>query len=162
MSSYKGYCIAILGKPHTGKSTLARNFYLESRKNKLIIVPDNEESLFHSLNVTVYDKRNEQKIIDLKNFLIVLDDFRFYSESNRDFFVRKLLIRRRQKQNNIILIAHSPNELPPSYWRFLTHVIILPVYAITDKEIEQRPQPDELKKAIYEANKTSLPQLIKF
>ena len=138
--------IVVAGTNGTGKSTFAMNMVkkLETVKPVLFVLPDDEEKLFWDIDEIDEDNvarelihfkkgfkklyADDCKIFDVirqcfKNGVIVIDDARVYLTS-RDEPLRKLYMRRRQINCDIIFICHGLSEVPPSCSSFITDVVL--------------------------------------
>lgn len=142
----------IAGGQGCGKTTFAFkmiNSFLKFKKPVLCVIPDDEEKLFWDIdeiintgdndNYLAHELRNfkegikkiycsDVKLFDIirnnfRNGLIVIDDARVYLKS-RDEPFRAMIMRRRQKNNDIIFICHGLSEIPPSCNSFLTDLIL--------------------------------------
>lgn len=142
----------IVGAQGCGKTTYAFKIikkFQEQGKPILCIIPDDEEKLFwdvdeiecdwDNLNQLKRDLHNFRtgikkiycdnvKLFDLirhffKNGLIVIDDARVYLTS-RDEPFRAMIMRRRQKNCDVLFICHGLSEIPPSCNSFITDVIL--------------------------------------
>ncbi len=142
----------ISGGQGCGKTTFAFKI-IDNIKNQnkpvLCILPDDEEKLFWDIEEIEYDSENPKntarelinfktgikkiycdnvKLFDLirnyfKNGLIVIDDARVYLTS-RDEPFRAMIMRRRQKNCDVLFICHGLSEIPPSCNSFVTDVIL--------------------------------------
>lgn len=142
----------IAGGQACGKTTFAFKMidnFLKFKKPVLCIIPDDEEKLFWQIDEIEYNEDNagytarelhnfktgikkiycdNVKLFDVirnhfRNGLIVIDDARVYLTS-RDEPFRAMIMRRRQKNNDIIFICHGLSEIPPSCNSFLTDLIL--------------------------------------
>lgn len=176
----------IAGAQGCGKSTYAWKIieaFLKQKKPVLCILPDDEEKLFWNVeeiehdedrpNKTAIELRNLKsgikkiycanvKLFDLirehfKNGLIVIDDARVYLTS-RDEPFRAMIMRRRQKNCDIIFICHGLSEIPPSCNSFLTDVILFEItddfkrWNISNKEM-YKPVVDRINHIARTSNK---------
>lgn len=146
----------IIGCPGCGKTTYAfliANSILNQGKPVLWVIPDDEEKAFwdieelcdtEDLEELAYQLRHftsgmkkifceDIKIFDVirsnfKNGLVGMDDARVYLKS-RDEPFRKMIMRRRQMNCDMLFICHGLSEVPPSTNSFITDVIL---YQILD------------------------------
>lgn len=150
MSKRRQFFTVIVGAPGCGKSTYAcKVIDVFSKQNKpiLCILPDDEEKLFWEFDEIPTEDENSfahslrqlrtgiKKFFceDIKQFqtvrknfgngLIVIDDARVYLTS-RDEPFRRLIMRRRQKNCDVMFICHGLSEIPPSCNSFITDVIL--------------------------------------
>lgn len=139
--------ILLVGTNGTGKSTLADKIIKAcidgNNKRALVVLPDDSEPLFRPYNElqrseiryinNVANKENKVffdngKLFDdiqlyFRNGILVLDDARFYTGSLDDS-LRKLFIRSRQNNVDILFICHGLSEIPPSLITFATKIIL--------------------------------------
>ncbi len=142
----------IAGGQGCGKTTFGFRIidtFQKSDKPVLCILPDDEEKLFWNIDEIHYDSENPNntarelinfktgikkiycdnvKLFDIvrtyfKNGLIVVDDARVYLTS-RDEPFRAMIMRRRQKNCDVLFICHGLSEIPPSCNSFVTDVIL--------------------------------------
>lgn len=135
----------ILGTNGTGKSTFIKKLISkldEQGERTLIITPDENE--FTSLkewkleDPKEFDFKGVRKHIftDKKVFenignnyrrgALVLDDCKVYMPTNLESLpvFRDLLIRRRQKEVDVFVIAHSFNQIPPVLFSFVNKFVL--------------------------------------
>jgi GTPase SAR1 family protein len=132
--------LIIVGTNGTGKTTLTKK--LISQRKTLVIDPDGLEwgSLPTidmdeitklkdgvSARVIAPDYKSIVSLVNYKNGNLVLDDCRYYVRSRIEEGVRQLLVRRRQKDVDIFAVAHSLNEIPPTFWTFATHLVLFKI-----------------------------------
>lgn len=150
------YCILVSGQQGSGKTYFAMNIFNKYKGKKLFIAPDLNDNTTASIPVLsknsnqgkiAYEKKYDNALINFSNGLLVFDDARFYFHQNRNETFRKILIRRRQFNRDIIFIAHSLNEIPPSYFYFCTHIVLFKG-SISGKHIDRLPFSDEKKTEI--------------
>lgn len=181
-----GFSLAVVGGAGSGKSTICRSIAgrYSKKRNILVVLPDDDDTIFkdyESLKPSdmkfytderfcgngmrrklVFNKRlkHDEMLLLVRNTLVIMDDFRFYSQSNRDDNMRSFLARRRQKQRDVILVGHSPAEIPPSYYRWVWDIIVLPC-ELTEADMENRPKREELILAAARANETKSAQKVR-
>ena len=73
------------------------------------------------------DYKDIVELVNYKHGNLVLDDCRYYVRSRIEEGVRQLLVRRRQKDVDIFAVAHSLNEVPPTFWTFATHLVLFKI-----------------------------------
>lgn len=130
----------IVGTNGTGKTTLTKQL-INTRKT-LVVDPDGLEwAQIPTIDIQEITLLKEGKhariiapdykdIIELVNYRngnLVLDDCRYYVRSRIEEGVRQLLVRRRQKDVDIFAVAHSLNEVPPTFWTFATHLVLFKI-----------------------------------
>lgn len=146
--------INIVGTNGTGKTTLANEFIkkeIAKGGRALIVTPDDTDWLQYA-RINIYnedrienfngamrhiwkDKEDLKIISRFKNGLLIFDDCRAYFSSILNDDLHKLLIRRRQKQIDILAVAHGFTEIPPKFFTFSTEIII---FKTTDNVIKRR------------------------
>ena len=89
-----------------------RNHAVKGGKKARIIAPDYKDIV---------------ELVNYTNGNLVLDDCRYYVRSRFEEGVRQLLVRRRQKDVDIFAVAHSLNEVPPTFWTFATHLVLFKI-----------------------------------
>lgn len=130
----------IVGTNGTGKTTLTKQL-IDNRKT-LVVDPDGLEwSMLPTIDISEITQLKDGKkariiapdykdIVELVNYTngnLVLDDCRYYVRSRIEEGVRQLLVRRRQKDVDIFAVAHSLNEVPPTFWTFATHLVLFKI-----------------------------------
>lgn len=148
--------VVIIGKPGTGKTTIAQKFVDQlGKKRCLIIDPDGIELKWYQYKLI--DAADPEKLKALtgiarsyapskpqemftniyKNFrdgLIVFDDCRVYTTSQVEDSLKNIFRRKRQMMADIVCVAHSFSEVPPFFLTFATHYILFR----TEDKIEVR------------------------
>ena len=136
--------IIILGYNGTGKTTLAKKLLLSELKKKdgrgLVLTPDDIEwdtlqevsgrfpdrieSYVKARKLIYYDGC----LLDIQNNfrkgLLIFDDIRAYSTAMTPQDLHNLLIRRRQKEIDIICVGHGFTEVPPKFFTFASEIIL--------------------------------------
>jgi len=130
----------IVGTNGTGKTTLTRK--LIANRKTLVLDPDglewsnlptidiDEVSLLKegkSARIIAPEPKEIVELVNYRNGNLVLDDCRYYVRSRIEEGVRQLLVRRRQKDVDIFAVAHSLNEVPPTFWTFATHLVLFKI-----------------------------------
>lgn len=133
--------ITILGTNGTGKTTFVKKLVLNELKKKdshvLVVVPDDMEwvtlpwvhprfkhrvSSYVGARKVIYEP-GLLEIID-RNFtegMLVFDDCRAYFKAATDPVLQRILIRRRQKELDIVVVGHGFTQVPPAFFTFTTH-----------------------------------------
>ena len=130
----------IVGTNGTGKTTLTKK--LINNRKTLVVDPDGLEwGMIPTIDIEEITRLKDGKkariiapdykdIVELVNYThgnLVLDDCRYYVRSRIEEGVRQLLVRRRQKDVDIFAVAHSLNEVPPTFWTFATHLVLFKI-----------------------------------
>tara|TARA_R110000744_G_scaffold60835_3_gene125955 strand:- start:3713 stop:4339 length:627 start_codon:yes stop_codon:yes gene_type:complete len=130
----------IVGTNGTGKTTLTRK--LIANRKTLVLDPDglewsnlptisiDEVALLKegkSARIIAPEPKEIVELVNYRNGNLVLDDCRYYVRSRIEEGVRQLLVRRRQKDVDIFAVAHSLNEVPPTFWTFATHLVLFKI-----------------------------------
>lgn len=136
--------ILILGTNGTGKTTLSKQFVKNELERKdgrvLIVTPDDAEWLQYP-RINIYKKgrieqftgamrhiwRDKNDLPFLKLFkggLLVFDDCRTYFDAKIDTELRGFFIRSRQRQIDILSIAHGFTNVPPSFFSYTSRIIL--------------------------------------
>lgn len=142
MTGRQAKLMIILGYNGTGKTTLLKKI-IQNEINKggraLIITPDdiefNEYKTLHLLNAHTLDFTGGRRIIFQESYtlqnihhftkgLLVFDDCRAYLKSTTDEAIHNLLIRRRQRQIDIVAVGHGFTEVPPKFFTFASEIIL--------------------------------------
>ena len=136
--------IIVLGTNGTGKTTFVKKLVLSELKKKdshiLIVVPDDMEwdtieyvhpkypgrieSYVGARKVIYFDGLMEIIQDKFRNGLLVFDDCRRYFTSSVGKALHGLLIRRRQKMIDIVVVGHGFTEVPPKMFTFSTHIAL--------------------------------------
>lgn len=157
----------ISGTNGTGKTTLLKKL-ISNKKRTLIVDADGYEfSNVATIDVQDIDrikKGKKARIIaptpkdleELTNFTngnLVLDDCRYYIKARIEESIRRLFVRRRQHNIDIFAVAHSLNEIPPTFWTFATHLVLFKTKDNADRLKQNFPRYDDvLKGHIKEIN----------
>jgi hypothetical protein len=155
----------VCGTNGTGKTTLVKK--LIGGRKTLVVDPDGLEwsnlPTIEMEEMTMLKPNAQARIIApgykeitaLTNYThgnLVLDDCRYYVRSRIEEGVRQLLVRRRQKDVDIFAVAHSLNEVPPTFWTFATHLVLFKI----------KDNPERLKHNIpkfHELTKQHIPEI---
>jgi predicted methyltransferase len=156
----------IVGTNGTGKTTLTKQ--LINTHKTLVVDPDGLEwSQLPTIEIDEITRLRANKhariiapeykeIVELVNYRngnLVLDDCRYYVKSRIEEGVRQLLVRRRQKDVDIFAVAHSLNEVPPTFWTFATHLVLFKIKDNPQRLKQNIPKYKELtEKHIPEIN----------
>ncbi len=134
----------VLGYNGTGKTTfvskLVKNELAGPRRRALIITPDDREwNSVPYFNLRFPDRLGKftgvRKIIAQKNTidiirdhfyggLLIFDDCRGYMKSYTDDDLHYLLIRRRQKEMDMVAVGHGFTEVPPKFFTFCSNIVL--------------------------------------
>jgi len=129
----------VVGTNGTGKTTIVNRLIDEVGRRVLVVDPDGLEwhrlATIDSEKCSKIKKGKRARIVaptpeDLHNIVLfsdgslVLDDCRYYVKSRIAESLRQIFVRRRQRAIDIFAVAHSLNEVPPTFWTFATHLIL--------------------------------------
>ena len=141
-SDRKAKMIIILGTNGTGKTTYVNNllhYMLDVTGERSLVVtrhdteweayPNNSLELakdyqFSGIHKHFFRTGSWNKIVKFAKGTLVLDDCRMYIRPNLIEEVENLLISRRQKEFDIILVAHGFTQVPPAFFTFATEIIL--------------------------------------
>lgn len=151
----------LVGAQKCGKSTKAKKIAdaINSKgKPVLCILPDDDEKIFWDIEEIDYeDDKNKlarelyyfrsgiKKIICedekifyeirkyFRNGLILIDDARLYLSSRPEEF-RRMIMRRRQSNNDVLFMCHGLSEIPPSVETFINDIIL---FRTTDSDVSR-------------------------
>lgn len=56
--------------------------------------------------------------------MLMFDDAAFYLADSRAEHFRKILMKNRQTNNDVVWICHGLSEIPPSFWTFFSVLIL--------------------------------------
>lgn len=161
--------ILIVGAQKTGKSTLAKKFISETNRKALIIDSEGLEQLwwdypiidvnqlhkFKSGKARVIFNEDDPRFFRTirENFhdgFLVLDDSAFFLADRRAEHFRKLWMKNRQTNNDVVAIFHGMSEVPPNFWTFVS---ILALFNTTDSFERSKygyPEPEKMIKRVYQ------------
>lgn len=158
----------IAGTNGTGKTTLLKKLINTNGKRTLIVDPDgyefsdvatidiNDITRIRSgkkARIVAPTNKDLERLIEFTNGNLVLDDCRYYIKSRIEESIRRLFVRRRQHSIDIFAVAHSLNEIPPTFWTFATHLILFKTKDSSDRLKQNFPRYDDvLKQNIKEIN----------
>lgn len=170
-------CIFVSGTTDTGKSYLAKLLAAKIEGRKLVVSYTGGQATWKEVKIIRPSDDNPKALKFKKGWrhlpyttpdlsyplqsiydnytkgLLILDDLRNYVRSNWEN-TRGLvpcIVDHRHKGYDIIMIAHSLKQLPPSLWPFIKHAFIFKSNVIpknTDLEIEQAQQVIDLQKKV--------------
>lgn len=165
--------IILVGTNGTGKSTFANKIIQAAvageNRRALAVLPDDSEPIFRDYNELqrteiqyinqVQNKLNKVyfdngKLFDdiqkyFRNGVLVLDDARYYTGSI-DEGLRKLFIRSRQNNIDIVFICHGLSEIPPSLITFATKIILLNTVDSWQRLKNKIPNPEKFERLVNE------------
>lgn len=136
-------CIAIVGEPGTGKSTISFEL-MKAAERGLMVLPDfdtwaetcpaieiSSAKSYQYLGIKhhIYNADDDFIYIHkyMHNGMLSLDDARNYIPKNFDnSWFKKILRRKRQHMLDIVFQSHGFMEIPPQIFPFITDFIILP------------------------------------
>ncbi len=135
--------ILIVGAQKSGKSTIADKFIQESARKTLIVDSDGLEKLWHKYqeisknDIYRFNKGRARVIFDeddprffrniRKTFfggMLVFDDAAFFLADHRAEHFRKILMKNRQTNNDVVWICHGLSEIPPNFWTFFSILVL--------------------------------------
>lgn len=164
----QGVFIIIVGTNGTGKTTLIRKLINANGKRVLVVDPDGIEwhdlPTIESEDITRLKQGKRARIVapnpeDLAALTafsegsLVLDDCRYYVKARIEESIRKVFVRRRQRGIDIYAVAHSLNEVPPTFWTFATHLLLFKTTDNPDRLKHNLPWYEEKIKGNMEAIK---------
>lgn len=143
----QNYCIAFIGQNRTGKTSVAKSLareWMNANPGKRVMVFD-PQTKFADI-ATDFIFLNEirtwgQKISNLRNALLILDDYRLIHPKaiiNQEF--SELLAFRSQWNVDIIYICHSPSMVLNTLTYYTTHYFIF--YTLAQKDSFERKIPN--------------------
>jgi hypothetical protein len=166
----------LIGFPGTGKTTTLQKFIdveVNSRKGRaLIVTPDPIEwrqypeldltkktcfSDMQSPHRVIYQPGVIERIADefsgFYDGLLAFDDCRYYTGANVDAALRKIIIRRRQRQHDIFAAGHGFTEIPPVFFTYANNYFLF----YTQDNIDRRKEEigfafDAIKQAVQDVN----------
>ena len=138
----------VIGKNGTGKSTVCLKLIQainQAGGRALVVTPDEIEwngidwvhdRLTHHIasykgnrKMLPYKNKNADFLNDINKYfrsgIVIFDDSRasgINQYSNDD--IRRLCIRRRQKEMDVVIVAHGFTEIPPLFYTYATHIIL--------------------------------------
>lgn len=169
MKVRQGVFIIIVGTNGTGKTTLTRQLIAANGRRILVVDPDGIEwhdlATIESGDINRIKQGKRARIIaptpeDLSQLVsfsegsLVLDDCRYYVKARIEESIRKVFVRRRQRGIDIYAVAHSLNEVPPTFWTFATHLILFKTTDNPDRLKHNLPGYEERIKGNMEAIKS--------
>lgn len=132
----------ILGANGTGKTTVLNKILNATAQKSLVITPDDAEwriydeveltepddFLFNGIRRHIFNDEKKTGTLNrvhlFKRGMLVFDDCRAYLDAATDPRIRKLLIRRRQREVDIFAVGHGFTEVPPVFFTFATDIIL--------------------------------------
>lgn len=147
MSGRATQLISITGTNGTGKSTVIKELVNTAVKNgdrALIVTPDEVEwpsvplvhqRLSHHIQnyvgarkIVAYDDDFIEKVdLIIKYFrqgVLVFDDMMAYNKHSTHPLLKRLMVRRRHMEVDIIAVGHSFTEIPPRFYSFISDFIL--------------------------------------
>ena len=141
------FLMAVIGAPRTGKSTFIKNFvgrYLQKQNKVCVWFTHSTTEVFQSeiitVNTVLYDKDALKEMIEsLKGCLIVIDDYLQGNLAEPDGkIIRNIAAYRGHVDNDIILVSHSVNGLPPKVGGLIERFVF---FKPTDFKIDANKKP---------------------
>lgn len=121
----------MIGVNGSGKTTTAKQIataYKQSRSSKYCIIshdPQNEFSNVTDYYIESNDTQWAEKLVNIKNCLLILDDYKLINEDPRAVKgFQKLLINRRANNVDIMYLCHNPALVLNLLAYFTTHYYI--------------------------------------
>ena len=139
--------IIVLGTNGTGKTTFIKQVCAATRQRILIITPDDTEYneldaygnplypmnelrtkhdfMFEGVCRHIFDPQWTTHVLhNFKCGIIVFDDCRAYFPARTEQVIHELMIRRRQREVDMIAVGHGFTEVPPKFFTFATDYIL--------------------------------------
>ena len=133
----------ILGTNGTGKTTFCRENFVKTSINNnrrcLIVTPDeiewnniryidinnnNNLKTFQGTARTIPASDTLKTLYNFENGLLIFDDCRVFMKPRLQEEIERICIRRRQKSFDIVVVAHGFTRVPPSFFPYMTHIIL--------------------------------------
>lgn len=161
--------IIIFGTNGTGKTTWLINRLSQDKRRQLVIDPDGMEKAWNSytlikhhqvslvkigakVKITAPEEKEFQSLLKMRPGVLVLDDARYYIKSQIEQAVRQILVRRRQIAIDIFAVAHSLNEVPPTFWTYATNALVFKTADNPERSKKNIPRYNELLEVIKRVN----------
>ena len=161
--------IIIFGTNGTGKTTWLLNRLQKDPRRHLVIDPDGMEKAWnkytlikHSqvhqvrdgakVKITAPQEKEFSSLLKMRPGILVLDDARYYVKSQIEQAIRQILVRRRQIAIDIFAVAHSLNEVPPTFWTYATHCLVFKTADNPERSKKNIPNYSELLEVIHRVN----------
>ncbi len=167
--------ILIVGAQGSGKTTLADQLIQNSIRKTLIVDSDGLEKTWHKYQVLtkdqifrfksgrariIFDEEDPQffKILrhGFHNGVMVFDDAAFFLADRRAEHFRKMLMKNRQTNNDVIWICHGLSEIPPSFWTFFSVLILFKTTDSFERKKQSYPQAEAMAKRVEYVNKLAV------
>ena len=139
--------IVVLGANGTGKTTFVKQICAATRQRVLIITPDDAEYneidaygnmlypmnelrtkddfMFDGVCKHIFDPQRTMKVLhNFKCGMIIFDDCRAYFQARTEQALHELMIRRRQREIDMIAVGHGFTEVPPKFFTFATDYVL--------------------------------------
>ena len=139
--------IAITGRKHTGKSTLAEKIARSMKLGKVVIIDPNNSPAYAKHPFVSFKKlcslksgivryyetdtnlmfANLMEMLSKKRFngLIVFEDATKYIDAKPTQIQKAVLVDHRMWNSSLIFTFHAIEFVPRFFWKMLTHVVIL-------------------------------------
>ena len=137
----------MLGANGTGKTTFIKQVCAATRQRVLIITPDDteynetdyngnplyplnelrtkEDFMFEGVTRHIFEPKYTLSVLhNFKCGIIVFDDCRAYFPARTEQVIHELMIRRRQREIDIIAVGHGFTEVPPKFFTFATDYVL--------------------------------------
>ena len=136
--------ILIIGTNGTGKTTFASEIVqaeIERTGGRALIVTADDSDWLRYPRINIYkenrldeftgawrhiwqNKKDLEYLKFFKNGLLVFDDCRSYFDAKTDTALQSFLIRSRQRQIDILTIAHGFTKVPPAFFTYATEIVL--------------------------------------
>ena len=141
------FLMGVIGAPRTGKSTFIKEFckkYMVSQNKSVVWFSHSETETYPTgiihVNTMLHDKETLKNMIEsLRGCLIVVDDYLQGNLSEPDGkIIRNIAAFRGHLNNDIIIVSHSVNGLPPKVGGLIEHFVF---FKPTDFKLDANKKP---------------------
>lgn len=147
MSERPAEMLCVTGTNGTGKSTIVKKIFqaaINRGERAIIFTPDETEwpsipqvHPVHTHHIEIYKGARKMVVFDddfpervellinhFRRGIIVFDDMMAYNKHSTHPILKRLLIRRRQMEADIVAVGHSFTEIPPRFYPFFSRFVM--------------------------------------
>lgn len=157
--------ILIIGAPETGKTTFSYKIITQLKRKTLFVLVRNSKGLplIRKEQINQLPNRKGLYYIEYdstdndfwpyieKHFVngsIVLDDASYFLADMRAFEFKRMVMRNRHSNNDVVWLSHGLSEVPPNFFTYVSKVILFNTTDSFERSKQKIPDFEFYKQAI--------------